>query len=90
MRERKTGPGLLVHSAAKVDRLVLKTMSVSEVDPLLLKTMTDDLPAQISGARAACFSQRVEDNAFHLGDPTVPYILIENLGLAFGNCDLEL
>jgi hypothetical protein len=64
-----------------VDRLVLKTMSVSEVDPLLLKTMTDDLPrAQISGARAACFSQLVEDNAFHPGDPgvsTVPYILVE-------------
>ena len=37
VRERKIGLGLLIHSAAKVDRFVLKTMSVSEVDPLLLK-----------------------------------------------------
>ena len=41
-------------SVAKMDRLVLKTMGV------------DSRQAQISGGKAACHSQRVEDNAFHL------------------------
>ncbi len=39
----------------KVDRLVLKTMGL------------DSPKAQTSGGKAACVSQRVEDNTFHLG-----------------------
>jgi hypothetical protein len=36
-------------------------------DRLVLKTMPLGSPkAQITGGRAACLSQRVEDNAFHL------------------------
>ena len=40
---------------SRVDRLVLKAMPVGSAK------------AQMSGGKAACVSQRVEDNAFHLG-----------------------
>jgi len=42
--------------------------TATEVDRLVLKPIGFDSPkAQISGGNAACHSQRVEDNAFHLG-----------------------
>jgi hypothetical protein len=43
------------------------------VDRLVLKTMPVDSPkAQMTGGKAACVSQRVEDNAFHLTTTAAP------------------
>ena len=43
-------------TATKVDRLALKTMPVGSPK------------AQITGGKALCLGQRVEDNAFHLSE----------------------
>src|SRR5438874_9110932 len=72
-RDRRAG----AESSEKVDRLALKTPAV------------DSPKAQMFGCTAACFTERVEDNAFHLRAERVsapPYIPIE---ICFGIFELR-
>jgi hypothetical protein len=69
VRRQRTGLGLSIHSHSKVDRLLRKMPVRSKTRRGELGPMARGSPKaqEYQAAERALFSQRVEDNAFHLG-----------------------